>query len=324
MLNLRLFGLVALLTSAGLLAAACDLGSSPRRRGRAAAPAPAAVEPAAAPAPAPAPTAAAAPAEAPAEAAAQPEEEPKDYKPGEALSGNVAAAEEVKPATPAQAAEKPAEVPAAATKETFADSEPPDPVYEEKPKAPSAAHVWTPGYWGWAGARWAWHPGVWRVRPAGLNYVPPHYEVHEGRVIYVGPYWGPRVVTRYYGGRVLAVRYPTVRPVWYRPGVRYYHRPVVGYRIGSRPVAIYRTYPAARVTARIVVPPRPVRVVRPAIGVRPVVGVRPVGGPAVRVGGPAVRVGGPAVRVGGPMARPMARPMAPSRPMPARGGGRRP
>jgi hypothetical protein len=165
------------------------------------------------------------------------------------------------------------------------------------------------------------------MRPAGLNYVAPHYEVLNGRVVYVGPYWGPRVVTRYYGGRVLAVRYPTVRPVWYRPGVRYYHRPVIGYRIGSRPVAVYRTYPAARVTTRLVVPARPVRVVRPAMGVRVGGPAVRVGGPAVRVGGPAVRVGGPAMRVGGPAPRvggPAVRHAPAPRPMPARGGGRRP
>jgi hypothetical protein len=254
------------------------------------------VEPAAAPVPAPAPAAAAAAAAAPAEQAAQPaeDEEPKDYKPGEALAGNVAA-EEAKPSQPAPA---PVEIPTTATKETFADSEPPDPVYEEKPKAPTAAHVWTPGYWGWAGTRWSWHPGLWRGRPAGLNYVAPHYEVHGGRVVYVGPYWGPRVVTRYYGGRVLTMRYPTVRPVWYRPGVRYYHRPLIGYRIGARPVAYYRTYP--RVTTRIVVPARPVRVVRPGVGVRPVVGVRPAVG--VRPG-----VGPRAVVAPRPMARPAVR-----------------
>jgi hypothetical protein len=127
--------------------------------------------------------------------------------------------------------------------------------------------------------------------------VAPHYEVLNNRVVYVGPHWGPRVVTRFYGGRVLTMRYPTVRPVWYRPGVRYYHRPVVGIRIGARPVAFYRTYP--RVTARIVVPPRPVRVMRPAVGVRPVVGhpvgVRPGVGP--RPGMAPRPMARPAVRV---------------------------
>ena len=297
MLKMRPIGLVTSLTLAGLLAAACDQDTGRR-------PGPAPAPPAVAPAPAaPAPTPAATPVET--AAAVDDAEEPKDYKPGEALAGNVAAAEEPKAAAAAPA---PVEVPTTATKETFADSEPPDPVYEEKPQAPSAAHHWTPGYWGWAGARWSWHPGVWRVRPAGRVYVGPHYELVGGRVVYVGPYWGPRVVTRYYGGRVLAVRYPTVRPVWYRPGVRYYHRPVVGYRIGSRPVAVYRTYP--RVTARIVVPPRPVRVVRPAVGVRPVVGVRPGVGVRPVVGvRPGVGVRPVAARpVVGP--RPMARPMA--------------
>ena len=304
---MELFGLVALLTSAGLLASACDVQTRRSRRGRVVTTS-TVVDPT--PAPAPAPTAAAAPAEAPAEAAAKSDddEEPKDYKPAEALAGNVAAAEAPQPAPAAQPAPAPAEVPTTATKETFADSEPPDPVYEEKPKPPTAAHVWTPGYWGWGGARWAWHPGMYRMRPAGLNYVGPHYEVLNGRVVYVGPHWGPRVVTRYYGGRVLGVRYPTVRPAWYRPGVRFYHRPVVGYRIGSRPVGIYRTYP--RVTTRIVVPARPVRVVRPGVGVRPVVGVRP--GMGVRVGGPAVRVA----------PRPMVR-TAPVRSTPSRGGGGR-
>lgn len=295
MLKRKLVVLVALLTTAGLLAA-CDMGT---RRGRRAQPAPAAEVPAVAPAPAPAPTAAAAPAatpaEAPAEAAAVTEEEPKEYKPAEALAGDVAAADAPKPATPAQAAEKPAEIPSAAPKETFADSEPPDPPYEEKPKSPGAGYDWTPGYYGWGGARWAWHPGLWRHRPVGMNYIAPHYEVLNGRVVYLGPHWGPRVVTPYFGGRVLGLRYPTVRPAWWRPGIRYYHPPVLGWRVGSRPVGIYRTYP--RVTARIVVPPRPVRVLRPGGIVRPGVVVHP--GPGVRPGVVVHPVGGPrpAVRV---------------------------
>jgi hypothetical protein len=293
MIDLRTSTTLLLVAGAGLIGSACDLDTSraQRQRSRQVAPVPAA--------PAPAPLPVATPAAAPAAGAAAAEEEPTAYSETVALQTAVT---DEKPAAGADApaSPQPAEVPAAAPAEAFVDSEPPEPVYEERPRAPSAAHLWTPGFWDWGGARWIWRAGMWRMRPTGRVYVPPHYEVVGGRVVYVRPFWGPRLVTRYYGGRVLAVRYPTVRPVWWRPGVRYYVRPYVGHRIGSRPVAIYRTYP--RVTSRIVVPPRPVRVVRPAVGVRPGVAVRSAPGmrPVVAVPRAVVAprpVARPAVRV---------------------------
>lgn len=247
-------------------------------------PAPAAVAPAAAPAPVPAPAAdPAAPAvEAQALSAAATEEAP-EYKPADQPQPQQQQAAAPTPQAGQQAAEPVAELPRAAPKEVFTDSEPPDPVYEAAPPAPSRAHVWTPGFWDWAGTRWSWRAGMWRPRIGGLVYAAPHYEVVNGRVVYVRPHWAPRVAVRSYGGRVLVFHRP-VRPVWYRPGMRYYVRPVIGVRVGSRPVGIYRH--GGVVTHRVVVPPRAVRVV----GHGP--GMHVQGHPGVRVGpGPGMRVG---------------------------------
>jgi hypothetical protein len=39
---------------------------------------------------------------------------------------------------------------------------PPAPLVEERPPAPGALAVWTPGYWTWTGSAWGWIAGSWR------------------------------------------------------------------------------------------------------------------------------------------------------------------
>jgi hypothetical protein len=199
------------------------------------------------------------------QAAAAAAEEPADYKPEDPPVAAQAPA-----AAPAPAAQPAAaDLPRAEPKEAIVDSEPPDPVYEEPGRSPAPGRVWTPGYWDHVGSRWLWSHGAWRVRPPGLSYVSPHYEIVNGRVVYVRPHWGSTAVMRTYGGRALIFRTP-IRPATYRPGFRYVVSPVLGYRVGSRPVAIYRNVPATR---QIVVPARVV--VRPGVGMHPGVVVRP-------------------------------------------------
>jgi hypothetical protein len=136
----------------------------------------------------------------------------------------------------------------------FVDSEPPDPVYQPKPRKPGLGYLWIPGFWDWTGARWEWRPGAWQLRPAGRVFSGPHYELLGGRLVYVRPYWATQLTPRYYGGRIVGMRYQTRAPAWWRPAVPYVVRPTIGYRLGSRPAAVYRTLP--KISGRLVVPPR--------------------------------------------------------------------
>jgi hypothetical protein len=181
-------------------------------------------------------------------------EEPKPYVEPEPAKAAVATTT-TKPAVVA--------IPKAAPKVIFVDSEPPDPIWEEMPKAPGPNYVWTKGYWHWTGAKWTWHHGAWRVREAGLVYVPAHYELVNGRVVYRPAHWDRKVVPVSYGGKVVVVK-PAVRPATFKPGTYVVVRDALGHRIGTRPVKLYR--PAPKATEVIVVPPPPPRHRRPGVG----------------------------------------------------------
>ena len=43
--------------------------------------------------------------------------------------------------------------------------------------APSASHVWVPGYWTYRDKHWDWMEGHWEVRPRmGAQWVPGHWD----------------------------------------------------------------------------------------------------------------------------------------------------
>ena len=56
-------------------------------------------------------------------------------------------------------------------------SEPPPPRHEVVDVAPSAGHVWTPGYWTYQNNRWVWMPGHWEPRPTPTaTWVEGHWD----------------------------------------------------------------------------------------------------------------------------------------------------
>jgi hypothetical protein len=58
---------------------------------------------------------------------------------------------------------------------------PPAPLVEVAP-APRVGYVWTAGYWGWNGYRWAWVPGRWIVARPGYHWQHEHWA-------HVGDHW---------------------------------------------------------------------------------------------------------------------------------------
>jgi hypothetical protein len=58
-------------------------------------------------------------------------------------------------------------------------AQPPAPIVEIRPAAPSPNHVWIPGYWNWNGSRHVWIGGRWSAPRAGMRWEPDHW-VHTG------------------------------------------------------------------------------------------------------------------------------------------------
>jgi hypothetical protein len=61
---------------------------------------------------------------------------------------------------------------------------------EVESRRPSAAHVWTPGYWTWGGTQYVWSGGRW-LRPARANVVwrAPEWVQQDGGWILVAGAW---------------------------------------------------------------------------------------------------------------------------------------
>ena len=71
---------------------------------------------------------------------------------------------------------------------------PPPPVRVEiAPVAPTPAHVWIPGHWGWHREHYVWVPGHWEV-PASPGYVwvPGGWMPREGGYVWVEGHWRAR------------------------------------------------------------------------------------------------------------------------------------
>ncbi|HEY1959857.1 MAG TPA: hypothetical protein VGH28_29820, partial [Polyangiaceae bacterium] len=67
------------------------------------------------------------------------------------------------------------------------DLAPPPLQVEVRPAAPGADFVWTPGYYGWRGGKYAWTAGSWARPPrAGVSWVEPRY-VNTGGHYYFQP-----------------------------------------------------------------------------------------------------------------------------------------
>jgi hypothetical protein len=57
-------------------------------------------------------------------------------------------------------------------------------------RAPSARHIWVPGYYKGVGGRYAWVPGQWMVPPrAGAVWVPPRWIQKPNGYLFVKGHW---------------------------------------------------------------------------------------------------------------------------------------
>ena len=56
---------------------------------------------------------------------------------------------------------------------------------------PTARHgyAWSPGHWGWRGARYEWIPGHWVAERVGYHFVPGEWRKHHGEWVWVGEHW---------------------------------------------------------------------------------------------------------------------------------------
>ena len=74
----------------------------------------------------------------------------------------------------------------------YAPYAPPRARYEERGRAPSERHFWTPGYHRWDGRRYVWNDGRWAERRAGYEYVGPRWVNSYGRWEYLPGHWQRR------------------------------------------------------------------------------------------------------------------------------------
>jgi len=57
-------------------------------------------------------------------------------------------------------------------------------------RAPSARHVWIPGYHAWKGGRYVWIPGHWMIPPRpGVVWVAPRWVHRGGGYVFVAGFW---------------------------------------------------------------------------------------------------------------------------------------
>ncbi len=70
---------------------------------------------------------------------------------------------------------------------------PPAPRVEVVPRAPSAHHVWAPGYWGWQPHRGhVWYGGRWVVGQPGYAWESAHWSERGGYWHFVDGHWRRR------------------------------------------------------------------------------------------------------------------------------------
>jgi hypothetical protein len=67
---------------------------------------------------------------------------------------------------------------------------PPLPPREVMVVRPSPRHVWVPGYYRWAGARYVWRAGYWAIPPRPhAVWVPGAWRHRRAGYVWVGGYW---------------------------------------------------------------------------------------------------------------------------------------
>src|SRR5262245_51750056 len=67
---------------------------------------------------------------------------------------------------------------------------PPPVKHEVITTAPSASHVWIPGYWINRQGRYVWMPGHWELRPrSGAAWVPGHWDSTSRGWIWTPGHW---------------------------------------------------------------------------------------------------------------------------------------
>jgi hypothetical protein len=72
----------------------------------------------------------------------------------------------------------------------YAPHAPPAARYEYRGVAPSARHIWAPGYWRWSGREYTWIGGRWDVGRSGYAYVAPTWHRHHAaRYEYIPGHW---------------------------------------------------------------------------------------------------------------------------------------
>jgi hypothetical protein len=70
---------------------------------------------------------------------------------------------------------------------------PPAPRVEVVPRAPSAHHVWAPGYWGWQPHRGhVWYGGRWVVGHPGYAWESAHWSERGGYWHFTDGHWRRR------------------------------------------------------------------------------------------------------------------------------------
>lgn len=70
----------------------------------------------------------------------------------------------------------------------------PTPRVVVRPLAPTTAHVWVDGQWGWSGVQWVWSPGYWRAPAVQVVHQPVVYTAPRTTRVIAAP--APVRVTR--------------------------------------------------------------------------------------------------------------------------------
>jgi len=97
----------------------------------------------------------------------------------------------------------------------YAETYPPEPLYETMAPSPSEDHVWVDGYWHWNGYEWVWIGGNWVPEQVGYVYIEPYYDYDDGYYVYQPGHWRrhahvPRgvIVRDHRQGRPITGHYP--------------------------------------------------------------------------------------------------------------------
>ncbi len=71
----------------------------------------------------------------------------------------------------------------------FVRTAPPPLLVEVRGPPPGPDAVWIPGFWSWAGQRWAWVVGTWSAPVKGASWVEGHWKAEGGGFRWVPGRW---------------------------------------------------------------------------------------------------------------------------------------